>query len=168
MNSSDLPDYYSFLEVDPTASQEDIKTAYKRLALLNHPDRLPPTATAEERQETTRKFQLIADAYYILGDRSRRDSYDRSRSRQQRFKPFSATEPNASTEQANHLFGDIFEEILRPEVENPSQLWRTMGLSAGAILGFIVANLPGAAVGAMAGKTLGKIRDNKVLSRRWT
>ena len=89
--------------------------AYKKQALISHPDRLPSTATHAEREEATKKFQIIADAYYILGDRSRRESYDKSRAKQDRFTPFSAATPNSSTSQANHIFGDIFAEILKPE-----------------------------------------------------
>lgn len=89
--------------------------AYKRKALLNHPDRLPSTATREQRDEATRKFQLVADAYYILGDRSRKESYDKSRSKKSRFTSFQDAMPNASTSQANHMFGNVFEELLRPE-----------------------------------------------------
>ncbi|CAO3618020.1 unnamed protein product [Mucor hiemalis] len=139
-------------------------TFVKKQALISHPDRLPTTATATEREEATKKFQLVADAYYILGDRSRREAYDKSRSKQDFFTPFSSAEPKASTNQANHIFGDIFEELLKPEVEHPTHIWRIMGAGAGAVLGFIFGNVPGAAVGAFAGKTLGQVRDHKGVS----
>jgi curved DNA-binding protein CbpA len=89
--------------------------AYKRKALLNHPDRLPSTASSEQREEATRKFQLVADAYYILGDRSRRESYDKSKNKKSKFTAFQDAMPNASTGQANNMFGNVFEELLRPE-----------------------------------------------------
>jgi DnaJ-class molecular chaperone len=90
--------------------------AYKKQALISHPDRLPSTATQAQREEATRKFQLVADAYYILGDRSRRDSYDKSRAKNRtRFTSSSSAMPNASTAQANQIFGNIFEELLKPE-----------------------------------------------------
>lgn len=131
-----LPDYYSILNVPVTATHDEIREgkyiwknwvcakqfltlflllAYKKQALISHPDRLPSSATQEEREEATKKFQLIADAYYILNDRSRRESYDKSRSKQDRFTPFSSAMPNASTTQANQIFGGVFEELLRPE-----------------------------------------------------
>ncbi|KAG1420180.1 hypothetical protein G6F58_004293 [Rhizopus delemar] len=127
-------------------------------------DRLGSSISSSERQEATRRFQLIADAYYTLSDRSRRQSYDRSRSQQDRFTPFSSARPNASTTQANHIFGDVFEELLRSEVEHPTYLWRILGAGAGAILGFIFGNVPGAAIGALAGKTAGQVRDHKGVS----
>lgn len=83
--------------------------------MLNHPDRLGDRASEAERKEATRKFQLVADAYYILGDRSRRESYDRSRETESRFTSEENAQPNASSTQANQMFGNVFEEILRPE-----------------------------------------------------
>ncbi|KAG1458909.1 hypothetical protein G6F56_006282 [Rhizopus delemar] len=161
---TNLPDYYKILGVSPTASQEEIREAYKKEALLNHPDRLDSRASDSERQEATRKFQVVADAYFTLNDRSRRESYDRSRSKQEGFTPFSFATPNSSTAQANHIFGDVFEELLKTEVTHPTYLWRILGAGAGAILGFIFGNIPGAAVGAFAGKTLGQVRDHKGVS----
>ncbi|KAG2234915.1 DnaJ domain-containing protein [Thamnidium elegans] len=161
---SNVPDYYSILEIPVSSTHDEIREAYKKQALLNHPDRLPSTATIQEREEATRKFQLVADAYYILGDRSRRESYDKSRSKQDRFASFASAMPNASTTQANHIFGDIFEELLKPDVEHPTHIWRVLGAGAGAVLGFIIGNVPGAAVGALAGKTLGQVRDHKGVS----
>lgn len=141
---------------------------------MNHPDRLGSSISSSERQEATRRFQLIADAYYTLSDRSRRQSYDRSRSQQDRFTPFSSARPNASTTQANHIFGDVFEELLRSEgserkklrnktwlfirllVEHPTYLWRILGAGAGAILGFIFGNVPGAAIVSIERKVLNR------------
>ncbi|CAO3682989.1 hypothetical protein G6F70_007892 [Rhizopus microsporus] len=161
---TNLPDYYEILGVSPSATHDEIREAYKKEALLNHPDRMSSSATPSERQEATRRFQLVADAYYTLGDRSRRESYDRSRSHQDRFTPFSSARPSSSPSQANHLFGDVFEELLRAEVEHPSYHWRILGAGAGAILGFIFGNIPGAAIGALAGKTIGQVRDHKGVS----
>ncbi|KAI9358182.1 DnaJ domain-containing protein [Pilaira anomala] len=143
---TNLPDYYAILEIPVTSTHDEIREAYKKQALLNHPDRLPANATLEEREEATKNFQLVADAYYILSDRSRRESYDKSRSKQDRFTPFSSAMPNSSTSQANHIFGDIFTDLLKPEVDRPSHIWRILGAGAGAVLGFIIGNVPGAAV----------------------
>ena len=61
--------YYEILEVDKKASQEDIKSAYRRLAILYHPDKnkLP------EAEET---FKGIAEAYSVLSDPGKRKQYD--------------------------------------------------------------------------------------------
>ncbi|MCL0044197.1 molecular chaperone DnaJ [Dehalococcoidia bacterium] len=63
-------DYYQVLNVPPNASEEDIKKAFRRLALEYHPDR-NKDANAEE------KFKEVAEAYQILTDSEKRGMYDR-------------------------------------------------------------------------------------------
>ncbi|KUJ22828.1 DnaJ-domain-containing protein [Mollisia scopiformis] len=70
-------DYYAALGIVSTASQQQIRDAYKRAALKTHPDRVP--SDSPERGERTRKFQLINDAYYTLSDPTRRKDYDSAR-----------------------------------------------------------------------------------------
>ena len=64
-------DYYEILEVSRTASDGEIKSAYRRLALKFHPDRNPGDAVAEER------FKEAAEAYAVLADTDKRARYDR-------------------------------------------------------------------------------------------
>ncbi|MBN2198860.1 MAG: molecular chaperone DnaJ [Candidatus Aminicenantes bacterium] len=64
-------DYYKVLEVPRDACAEDIKRAYRRKALLFHPDRNPGDREAEE------KFKEAAEAYSVLCDSSKRTVYDR-------------------------------------------------------------------------------------------
>jgi len=61
----------------------------------------------------------------------------------------------------NGVFTDVFEELLRPEVESRVPLWAWLGTASGAGIGFIVANIPGALIGGAAGNRLGAIRDAK-------
>lgn len=75
--SETFVDYYAVLEVAPTATQEQIRTAYKRAALKWHPDRVP--ADSPEKPTRTKKFQRINDAYYTLSDATRRRDYDSTR-----------------------------------------------------------------------------------------
>ncbi|MBR4219693.1 MAG: molecular chaperone DnaJ [Victivallales bacterium] len=63
-------DYYSILEVDRNASQDDIKRAYRRLAMKYHPDRNQGDKAAEE------KFKQIGTAYEVLGDEEKKRIYD--------------------------------------------------------------------------------------------
>ena len=64
-------DYYEVLGVDRGASEEDIKKAYRKLALKFHPDRNPNDKTSED------KFKEVGEAYEILMDAQNRASYDR-------------------------------------------------------------------------------------------
>jgi molecular chaperone DnaJ len=64
-------DYYEILGVSRDASDQDIKSAYRKLALKHHPDRNPGSAEAEE------KFKEAAEAYAILADADKRAAYDR-------------------------------------------------------------------------------------------
>ncbi len=63
-------DYYEVLGVSKTASADEIKKAYKKLALQYHPDRNPDNKEAEE------KFKEVAEAYSILSDADKKARYD--------------------------------------------------------------------------------------------
>jgi molecular chaperone DnaJ len=65
-----MRDYYEVLGVPRNASDQEIKSAYRRLALKHHPDRNPSDAQAEER------FKEAAEAYGVLGDADKRRRYD--------------------------------------------------------------------------------------------
>lgn len=64
-------DYYEVLGLDRNASEGDIKSSYRKLALKYHPDRNPDDAAAEE------KFKEASEAYEVLSDSSKRSNYDR-------------------------------------------------------------------------------------------
>jgi molecular chaperone DnaJ len=64
-------DYYEILEVTRTATEQEIKSAYRKLALKYHPDRNPGSKEAED------KFKEAAEAYAILADTDKRHMYDR-------------------------------------------------------------------------------------------
>ena len=63
-------DYYEILGVDRSASADQIKKAYRKLAVKYHPDKNPGDAAAEE------KFKEITEAYEVLGDAEKRKKYD--------------------------------------------------------------------------------------------
>jgi len=64
-------DYYSILGVSPSASDEEIKKAYRKLAMTYHPDRNPDDPESENR------FKKVNEAYAVLSDPKRRWAYDR-------------------------------------------------------------------------------------------
>lgn len=66
----DYKDYYKILGVGKTASQDEIKKAYRKLAKVYHPDKNPNNAEAE------RKFKDLTEAYEVLSDSENRKKYD--------------------------------------------------------------------------------------------
>ncbi len=62
--------YYKVLGVDKKTSDDEIKKAYRKLALKYHPDKNPDDKTAEE------QFKKISEAYAVLGDSEKRKQYD--------------------------------------------------------------------------------------------
>lgn len=65
-----VKDYYKILGVEKTATAEQIKKAYRKLAIKYHPDKNPNDKTAEE------KFKEISEAYEVLEDPEKRKKYD--------------------------------------------------------------------------------------------
>jgi molecular chaperone DnaJ len=105
-------DYYEILGVTHSASQDEIKKAYRKLALKYHPDRNPNNREAEE------KFKEAAEAYEVLGDEGKRRRYDQFGHEGMRpgadFHPF--TDINDIFTTFNDIFagsfgGSIFEDV---------------------------------------------------------
>lgn len=64
-------DYYKILEIERSATPDDIKKAYRKLAMKYHPDRNQDDLTAEE------KFKEVSEAYSVLSDPKKKSTYDR-------------------------------------------------------------------------------------------
>ncbi|KAJ5992918.1 Heat shock protein DnaJ N-terminal [Penicillium sp. IBT 35674x] len=182
---SKSPDYYKILGVSQDATQQQIRTAYKRESLKCHPDRVP--ADSPERPARTRKFQEINDAYFTLSDPGRRREYDATRAYEAEdvdeevpqggaggfpWSSFGFGNREDREERDSNQFGSVFEEMLREEGlaedgENgqrsrpTSRFWAVVGGVSGGALGFIVGNFAGGLAGAVAGNRLGAVRDAK-------
>ncbi|KAF7906625.1 hypothetical protein EAF00_000904 [Botryotinia globosa] len=113
-------DYYAVLGVPSTATQQQIRNAYKKAALKTHPDRV--ASDSPERAERTRKFQQINDAYYTLSEPTRRRDYDAART----YHGFGSGASTASTSM------DDDEEIPDPSAGPGGFPWSSFGFSSKA------------------------------------
>ena len=97
-------DYYEVLGLDKNASEEDIKKAYRKLAIKYHPDKNPGNKEAEE------KFKEAAEAYDVLHDPNKRKQYDQfgfnGPAGADGFSNFSSGEMDM--DDIFSMFGDIF------------------------------------------------------------
>lgn len=93
-------DYYSILGIDRNASDDQIKSAYKKLALKWHPDR-HANESEDKKKEAEEKFKEIAEAYSVLSDPDKKLQYDR----------FGSIDgmPNIDSGMEGFGFGDIFD-----------------------------------------------------------
>ena len=64
-------DFYEILGVNKSSSQEEIKKAYRKVAIKYHPDKNPDDKAAEE------KFKEAAEAYEVLSNPEKKQKYDR-------------------------------------------------------------------------------------------
>jgi len=75
LKKSKRKDYYKILGVDKSANDEDVKKAYRKRAMVHHPDK-HSGATDEEKKEHEQKFKEVGEAYAVLSDSKKRQRYD--------------------------------------------------------------------------------------------
>ncbi|XP_040843290.1 sterile alpha motif domain-containing protein 13 isoform X1 [Ochotona curzoniae] len=105
-----MVNYYQLLGVPENASTSEIKKAYHQLALQVHPDKNP-----ENKEAAEEKFKQIAEAYEVLSDVVKRNSYDRSRGnrtgreyRDGRYR--SHLEEDLCFERPHYVFQNVYED----------------------------------------------------------
>ena len=109
-------DYYDLLGIDPFASPEEIKKAYRRLAHQFHPDKNPGNPASEEH------FKRITEAYETLQDRQKRTAYDRRGAPMggKGFGGFQEPEDFSSRDNfVDDFFEGIFEDFFRSRRARP-------------------------------------------------
>lgn len=99
-------DYYAILEIPKTASQEEIKKAYRKLAMKHHPDRNGGNET---------QFKKLQEAYDTLSDPNKKQQYDNPQPQQPNF-GFNINDP---------YFNDIVSQMFGGRRNNNKQTYRT-------------------------------------------
>lgn len=115
-----MKDYYRILGVPDNASQEDIKSAFRRLAFKYHPDTSP-----DEKQQAEEKFKDVNEAYGVLGEGGKRQQYDFARRGQ-----FAGVGYDAQYEGFRYSQQDIFRDIFssRVKFDELSRMFNQAGL----------------------------------------
>jgi molecular chaperone DnaJ len=98
-------DYYEILGVSRSASEQELKAAYRKLAMQYHPDRNPGNKDAEE------KFKECSEAYQVLTDPQKRAAYDRYGHAGVSGVGASNGDPFAGMPDLGDIFGDFFGEV---------------------------------------------------------
>jgi molecular chaperone DnaJ len=100
-------DYYAILGVEKTATADEIKKAYRKLAMQYHPDRNPDNKEAEE------KFKEAAEAYSVLSDQEKRQRYDQFG--HAGFDNMGGGQQHGNMNDIFEHFGDIFSSMFGQE-----------------------------------------------------
>ncbi|KAI6109181.1 DnaJ domain-containing protein [Pisolithus croceorrhizus] len=139
-------DLYDVLGVKPDATNEEIRKAYRKLALLHHPDKHANSSDGD-RSNASKQFQKIGFAYAVLSDAKRRKKYDRT----------GTTDDSLGLEAGEDggweaYFEDLFEQVTRGKLDEMKKEYqgsseevaglKTAYLETDGLLGEIMKHIP--------------------------
>jgi DnaJ-class molecular chaperone len=134
-----VSDYYGILNVDQSASQDDIKRSFRQLALRHHPDK------NRNSDDSRRRFMEVVEAYEILSDTQSRREYDRMYEYRKEFNSNVEWTPPADWQQVysyehlkreydrSHMAGGMWDISDRAS----GSLWKATLLLFGGLLGLV-------------------------------
>ncbi|KAF8502563.1 DnaJ-domain-containing protein, partial [Hysterangium stoloniferum] len=116
-NNPDI-NLYDVLSVSPSATANELKSAYRRLALLHHPDKHAASSVEGQKDASTR-FQQVGFAYAVLGDEKRRKKYDETGSASE------GAEWEGKDEEGWELyFEQMFESVTRGKLDEMKKAYQ--------------------------------------------
>lgn len=120
----DALDYYDLLQVEPTASVDDVRRAFHAFALRYHPDRFSGS-TPEKQERAATIYRRGAEGYRVLCDREQRATYDEQRTRGKlRFDPEEAAAARPRTEGPGSQSLQVKNARARPLVQKATEAFR--------------------------------------------
>ena len=114
-------DHYQTLQVEPEASVEDIKQAFRKLAKQYHPDKNPGRESSSEQM-----FRRITTAYQVLSDEQRRVRYDLTRQRPRAEFPNSYLERLRRTQADQKQCELMFQELLNRNLDEGIRIYENL------------------------------------------
>lgn len=103
-------DYYEVLGVSKDATDQDIKSSFRKLSRKWHPD-MQSSKTDAEKKDAEEKFKEIAEAYEVLSDKSKRANYDKFGFEDQNNFSSSGMDMHDFMRRHASMFGDMFEDF---------------------------------------------------------
>lgn len=123
-------DLYAVLGLESTATDEDIKKVYRKLALIYHPDK-HVSSTEAAKQAASRKFQQVGFAYAVLSDKKRRVKYDATGSTEDSF------DLAGGEDGWEAYFEALFESVTRDKLDQMKKEYQGEGFGYFPSLSFI-------------------------------
>ncbi len=120
-------DLYAVLGLESTATDEEIKKVYRKLALIHHPDK-HVSSTEDAKQAASRKFQQVGFAYAVLSDRKRRAKYDATGSTEDGF------DLAGGEDGWEAYFEALFESVTRDKLDQMKKEYQGEGICIHLVL----------------------------------